>query len=383
MYICLTARERELIESMIAPPFDVEARIADGTGEDGTPGCTVSDEELDDLINSVAAEANHAANRKLEREWDSLFDRLCDLQRSRPSAGPDPIAAHEQWVELDNQVRWPELGGLTQAQLAVLLFVDPAGPDAPVRLGGEQVQLADLAGAGFFHNVRALLTALHERGETKSTQTGNLPRKLLADLLPRVWWRQPWIAEDLVAHGPLNERDCRPIHIARIIATLAGLMKLRKGVFSLTRKGEAMLADDRAGALHALLLRTYFHKFNLAYVDGLPEHALLARAVPFALFIIATMPAGWVPEKDVAELAYLRPFASEWAHVAPDMGRDAVRYRVIAPLVGFGLLEERRVETEGPAWNTPSEVRRTALCDAAIEIRLPPPGPPAERPRGS
>ncbi len=39
-------------------------------------------DELDELAGYVAAEANHAKDKKLQKEWDRLFARIEDLLES-------------------------------------------------------------------------------------------------------------------------------------------------------------------------------------------------------------------------------------------------------------------------------------------------------------
>ena len=39
-------------------------------------------EDLEDVLGFVAAEANHATNKKLQRELEDLYDRLCEIEES-------------------------------------------------------------------------------------------------------------------------------------------------------------------------------------------------------------------------------------------------------------------------------------------------------------
>src|SRR5450759_5173778 len=62
-----------------------------------------------------------------------------------------------------------------------------------------------------------------------------------------------------------NEEDVPDLKELRVVLGLAGLLKKRHGRFSLTRRGEQMLAAEQSGRLFALLLRTYFGRFNMFY----------------------------------------------------------------------------------------------------------------------
>ena len=39
-------------------------------------------DDLEDVVGFVAAEANHATNKKLQRELEDLYDRLCEIEES-------------------------------------------------------------------------------------------------------------------------------------------------------------------------------------------------------------------------------------------------------------------------------------------------------------
>jgi hypothetical protein len=60
-----TFADLELVEALEAAPLAGGKYIAQYTLD-----------ELDELIGFVAAEANHAKTKTLEREWDALYDRL-------------------------------------------------------------------------------------------------------------------------------------------------------------------------------------------------------------------------------------------------------------------------------------------------------------------
>jgi hypothetical protein len=72
----LSERERELIlfESYADEELTNRLRVVPRKGQRAVFRYTL--DNLDELAGCVAFEANHAKNRKLQREWDQLFDRI-------------------------------------------------------------------------------------------------------------------------------------------------------------------------------------------------------------------------------------------------------------------------------------------------------------------
>ena len=77
----MTPRERELLlEYTLGDPEYVE-RLRPSSSSEGFVGDYTLD-DLEDILGHIAAEANHAEDKKLKRELDNLFRRLHRTQRS-------------------------------------------------------------------------------------------------------------------------------------------------------------------------------------------------------------------------------------------------------------------------------------------------------------
>ena len=86
--LALTGRECELLREDSLAPGELIDRLQPGpAGTTRRAKFLYSAEELDELIGFVAASANHAENRKMEKEWDALFDRITALLNKTVSAG--------------------------------------------------------------------------------------------------------------------------------------------------------------------------------------------------------------------------------------------------------------------------------------------------------
>jgi hypothetical protein len=78
----LDDRERELIldHTFAGDDLTLRLRVVAGVGKSAAYRFTLG--ELDELAGYVAAEANHAKDKKLEKALDALFARISALQES-------------------------------------------------------------------------------------------------------------------------------------------------------------------------------------------------------------------------------------------------------------------------------------------------------------
>jgi hypothetical protein len=260
-----------------------------------------------------------------------------------------------------NETPQAELGGLSPRQVFDLLHGDWDGRGA-VRLE-PGLTLGELDGAEILVNARRMLAAADEAGGFKATQAGNLNRRAVQDLAERLRW-EPRLAEVLRTHASgLNETDLFPLHVLRVVLGLAGLLLKRKGSFRVTKRGRALSRDGKAGELYALLFRTFFRTFNLAYVDRMAgEHRAIQDTLAFSLYGLSGLADDWTRIGTLAHQIVLPDVAAELPvdHLGIDRLEWMVELRVLRPLVRFGLLELR--EVPGKDKYVPDrEVRRTAL----------------------
>jgi hypothetical protein len=80
--LTLTDRERQLIleESFAPEELTNRLRIVPPAGKPLIARFTL--EDLDELSGYIASEANHAKNRKLQKEWEAVFDKIDDILSS-------------------------------------------------------------------------------------------------------------------------------------------------------------------------------------------------------------------------------------------------------------------------------------------------------------
>ncbi len=293
--------------------------------------------------------------------------------RPAPGGAPDSLDELEsrlaEAADAYNRRPQPELGGLAPCQLHRLLTADWAEPGGPLELD-RSLRLPELEGARVLANARIALGALARSGGTRATAAGNLNRRFVAEMVEAMVW-PPGQREDLYRYNKVvNEADAWPLHLVRVLLDLAGLVRRRKGAFRITRRGEALLPDEQAGELYALLFRTRFRDMNLAYMTRGPEAPGLQHAVAYSLYRFAQLGDRWKLAEELVDDVLLPEVRDE---IPPseffDLSELLLKTRVLMPLESFGLAAERRLPGDDPL-TAPRQYRKTPLYDRFLRFNL-------------
>lgn len=290
-------------------------------------------------------------------------------------------AESRNWPSLDELNAWlaektrrhnsspqEELGGLSPDQARRLLDGDWE-TQGPLTLNAS-LQPADLRSARFVTNARGFLSAMGDAGTVKATSAGNLNRKFVAEMLERLDLEFRWLEVLQNYRRVINEQDVFPLHALRVVLDLAGLIKRRSGKFSLTRKGSSLLKEEVSGALYAHLFRTFFRRFNLAYLDGCPPNPALQSTFPVTLYRIGREGGRWALPRELADRS-LHPaaFGQAFTWNGEDYAHSQFKLRIVRPLEGFGLLERRDIPSEKP-YRSEFETRKSALFDRFLQFEF-------------
>jgi hypothetical protein len=148
-------------------------------------------------------------------------------------------------------------------------------------------------------------------------------------------------------------------------------VKRRKGFFSLTRTGERLASDTRAGELFDTLFRTHFRVLNLGCLHGVEPILGLQHTIAFSLHRFATADDGWRAPAEWKEELVLPAVRDE---VAPRPYGDpldiAVETRLLRPLEDFGLAKAREVPRKPGEWGSRRECRRSRLLERFLGFEL-------------
>ena len=250
-----------------------------------------------------------------------------------------------QHMHAYNERPQAELGGLSPAQVGRLLGGrDWTDPDSPIRLRRD-LPLDALDGADTLHDVRALLARAVELDGLAATDAGNLKLTVVADMIDRLRIDREQMDAVRSVSKRITEQDVWPLHEARILAQVDGLL-VRAGARFLPLESD-LLDDVRAGELYARLFETCFRRFDLSY-GRLAEWPELQHQIPFTLYMLGSVASRWTTARailDSAVLPYVREHAPESDVL--DIAAAVLASNLLTRLAGFGLLETRLRPTHG------------------------------------
>ena len=101
--------------------------------------------------------------------------------------------------------------------------------------------------------------------------------------------------------------------------------------------------DEQAGSLYALLFRTFFQKFNLAYLDRLPDYPGIQSTIAYSLYRLGKVAKTWQPIESLLIDILLPNVLREIENGVPEYREVSwpIEKRLILPLEQFGLVECR------------------------------------------
>ncbi|MBU2677487.1 MAG: SEC-C domain-containing protein [Gammaproteobacteria bacterium] len=218
-----------------------------------------------------------------------------------------------------------------------------------------------------------LVEAIGEKG-LKPTAKGNLPRKVCREAALAYWGEE--VYREKTRFGGINrEEDFFDLHIARLVAQLAGLVRKYKGKFILSRNCRALLAEKGLAALYPLLFRTYVERFNWSYRDRYPELRFIQTAFLFTLYLLTRYGGSWRPHEFYEDsLLHAFPMLPDELPQHPvfspeDEVRRCYTWRTLVHFVGFfGLaavepVSDKRIDRE-------YRVKGLPLLHAAVQFQL-------------
>lgn len=175
----------------------------------------------------------------------------------------------ERHTQQRNQRPLDEFHGLSPEQMHRLLHFPFASPEL-VRLP----EILTISPAAPIVTLLAmLLEAIGEDG-LKPTAKGNLPQKFCREAA-LTYWGEDVYRKNTRFGGINREEDFLDLHIPRLVAELAGLIRKYKGRFILSRSCRALLAGKGLATVEPVSDKLFCHEYR---VKGLP---LLHATVQF------------------------------------------------------------------------------------------------------
>lgn len=249
----------------------------------------------------------------------------------------------------------------------IALRQERTAPDAAIRVR-DDVTEADLIGSIMVRNTTTLLQQAVEIGGLRLTANGNLTRATVAELIPQMEWPGFNKADMYRYNRVINESDFVPLHIVRVNAAAARLLRVSRGRLVATKSGREMLSSERKGHLLAQLFSAICWKQSLSDFS----HGLLGgwplQDIGVVLWSLCVSATDWQSPEALARLCTIPingVLEADW-----DVGSTAIEARILRPLLWLGLIEHRQEGIPGSRFGSRHFYRKTQLFDTLIKFNV-------------
>lgn len=226
------------------------------------------------LLNSTSARETNPATRAADEIGEEAEGRVFESLE-------EANAFVKASAQRRNNAGLDEFQGLSPYQMHRLLHFPFDSPDI-VRF---KFDIDSPAGIPALQLLSLIAGGLGNEG-VKVTQTGNLPRALCRDIMREHLGGDGYA--DATSFGDYTgETDCFELHITRLVAGLAGLVRKNHGRLSTTTTCRTLLAEGGYGTLYRLLFTQYVTKMNWAYPQGIVENAFFSSSFAFSLYLLS------------------------------------------------------------------------------------------------
>jgi hypothetical protein len=314
---------------------------------------------------------NPYADSVADNPATGISDDLADLMADRDFESlEDAQSFADQFMRARNEAPSDDFHGLNPATMHRVLHFPFESPD--LFEFPEQLNLEAQA------PILTLLEGLFDQiGDgVKPTATGNLPLKVCRAVRSVFTEKHTnyselsWPFKELRIN---TEPDFMDLHVARIVAELAGLLRVYRGKFVLTGACKKLLKAGSVAGLYPLLLKTYSRKFNWGYWDGYGQIPFIQHGFLFSLYLLQLFGGEW-HDDDFYASHYLNAFpmavdeVEESFYAEPDVFfKDCYKLRSLLRFAGLlGLAEVKGVANllERDSF----QLRATPLLGAAVRF---------------
>jgi hypothetical protein len=126
----------------------------------------------------------------------------------------------------------------------------------------------------------------------KATATGNLPRNFCREAARAFWGEEEYARWS--RHGELRSEDqFAELNTTRLVAGLAGLIRMYKGKFIIGKECRKLLAEQGMAGIYPRLFRAFVREYNWGYGDRMQEIPMVQHSFLFTLHLLSTYGAEW------------------------------------------------------------------------------------------
>lgn len=218
-----------------------------------------------------------------------------------------------------------------------------------------------------------LVDAIGDKG-MKPTAKGNLPRNFCRDAAFQFYGEEEYRRQREIFSINM-ERDFTELHVTRITAEQAGLIRKYGGRLILSRSYLNLREKEGPNGAYPRLLEAYTWKFNWGYQDGYPDLQIVQDSFLFTLFLLTRYGGDWKTNLFYEDL-FLRAFpavvkeipAAPW-QTAEELIRRCYSLRCLERFAAYMGLIDIRWESEkrlGQQFN----LKKLPLLDEAVRFHL-------------
>jgi hypothetical protein len=312
----------------------------------------------------------------------------------KQEAGEQPAGMAAMMDELKKQLAGQEFGSLEEANAFIsrhMLGVNQAPADDFHGLSSDQMhrflyspfESPELVGfpprldispqAPIVTLFQLLADAIGDEG-LKPTATGNLPRQVCRDAALAFWGEEKYRHQS--RYGELrSEPEFPDLHVTRLIAEQAGLIRKYKGKFILGKDCRKLMAEQGMAGVYPRLFQAFARDYNWAFRDRFQEISMLQQSFLFTLHLLNSYGAEW-RSNVFYEDCFLRAFPMLLQEVGPIGGiyspekvlRSCYSLRCLENFAEFlGLVEIERDPVDRYA--DEFRLRKLPLLDHVVKFR--------------
>lgn len=308
--IHFTRTERDLVLGLDSLDPEIENRFMLAVLKGDKLLVQLNAYDLDELLGSIAAVANHTEDEKLRKVLDKLFVRVSDtLSTEFPL---DDIEAEAKMaVEAANSSPLEDFCGLSPDQMHRLIY-EPFGPDSPLKFS-YHVDDETLDQIPVLRLTEELLYIIEREGSIKlTTKLGALPRKVIQELYSKKIITEEFIESGIVKL--LDESDSPALRSLHQTAVLSHVVTVKRGKLTLSKDGKRMLKPGNRPELFHRLLQTFTLSNSWASADLYSDFPIAQMGWGFSIYLLLRFGQKPRPVRFYAE-KYLAAFPAMLQHI--------------------------------------------------------------------
>jgi len=246
---------------------------------------------------------------------------------------------------------------------------EPSASQTAIRIAND-LSGDEIAGSAMARNTLILLRQVIERGGLPLTATGNLSRAVVAEMCKLIEWPHYDQADAFRLNKVINEPDFLPLHIVRLLAQAATLVRAQRGRLVATPLGKSMMSDARRGSLPAILFHIAFWHMDLGYFGRGLLGSWPQADIGVVLWSLSVSAGDWQASEKLTRLCTIPEpaiLSGTW-----DRTPYAMEARILRPLLWFGLLEYHSEKIEDSKFAERHYYRKAVLFDRllAFDVKM-------------